>query len=80
MRRAGQERKSSVQPDIDDSGGLAGRGDRGGHDDVRIEDRAHRALLAFPLAQRSARTSLTASSTMRWISSGLASALRAPMS
>jgi len=30
MRRADQERKFSVQPGVDDSGGLAGRGDQGG--------------------------------------------------
>jgi len=80
MRRAGQERKFSVQPGVDDSGGPAGWGDQGGHDDVGIEDHAHQALLAFRLARRSARTSLTASSTMHWISSGSASALRALMS
>lgn len=45
-----------------------------------IEHHAHQALSAFSLVRDSARTSLTASSTIRWISSGSASALRALMS
>ena len=44
MRRAGQERKFSLQPGVYDRGGLAGRGDQGGDEDVGIEDHAHQAL------------------------------------
>lgn len=47
---------------------------------VGIVDHAHQALSVFLWARRSARTSLTASSTMPWISSGSASALRSLMS
>ena len=80
MRCAGQDRKFSIQPGTDDSGGPASWSDQGGDDDVGIENHAHQALSAFRLARHSARTSLTASSTMRWISSGSASVLRALLS
>jgi hypothetical protein len=47
------------------AGGLARGRDQGGYEKIRIEDHARQSLLAA----RSARTSLTASSTKRWISS-----------
>jgi len=37
MRRAGQKRKFSVEPAVNDGGGLAGRGDQGGHEEVGID-------------------------------------------
>src|SRR5208337_1816556 len=62
MFRARQERKSTVFPGVVDCGGMARRGDQGGHQDVSIEHHAHQALSAFALARRSTRTSRTASS------------------
>ena len=44
MRRAGQEREFSLDPGAIDRGGLAGRSDQGGDEDVGIEHHAHQAL------------------------------------
>ncbi len=44
MRRAGQEREFSLYPGVINRGGLAGRGDQGGDEDVGIEHHAHQAL------------------------------------
>lgn len=63
--RAGQEREFPVEPGVDDLGRVAGRSDHGGDEDVRIEHHAHQDFSACSLVRRSARTSLTASSTMR---------------
>jgi len=43
MRRAGEEREFSLDPSAIDRGGLAGRGDQGGDEDVGIEHHAHQA-------------------------------------
>jgi hypothetical protein len=39
--RAGEERKLAVQPGFDDGGGLAGRRQKCGHDDVDVEHHTH---------------------------------------
>ena len=44
MRRAGQEGEFSLYPGAIDRGGLAGRSDQGGDEDVGIEHHAHQAL------------------------------------
>ena len=78
--RTGQQGKFTVLPSVIDGGGMASRGNQGGHQDVGIEHHPHQALSAFPRARRSARTSRTAASTMRCKWSGWASALRVLMS
>lgn len=79
MFRAGQDGKLTVLPGVVDGSGIACRGDQRRDQNVRVEHHAHQALPGV-LVRRSARTSPTASSTMRWIARGSAPALPALMS